>query len=94
MDKMRSWHWHGEMGQPGQGLMPTLTSTSSRANMAICPGRLPALLCPGVPPIQKFNRADRSLPRNYRPTVLLECLGQLLQKSLARRIYTILARPT
>ena len=32
--------------------------------------------------IPKPNRADYSLPKNYRPIALLECLGKLLEKSL------------
>ena len=37
--------------------------------------------------IPKPNRADYSLPKNYRPIALLECLGKLLEKVLARCIY-------
>jgi len=37
--------------------------------------------------IPKPGRADYSLPKNYRPIALLECLGKLLEKTLARRIY-------
>ena len=37
--------------------------------------------------IPKPNRADYSLPKNYRPIALLECLGKLLEKSLTQCIY-------
>jgi hypothetical protein len=35
----------------------------------------------------KPNHMDYSLPKSYRPIVLLECVGMLLEKALARRIY-------
>jgi Reverse transcriptase (RNA-dependent DNA polymerase) len=37
--------------------------------------------------IPKPNRANYTLPKNFRPILLLECLGKLLEKVVARLIY-------
>jgi Reverse transcriptase (RNA-dependent DNA polymerase) len=37
--------------------------------------------------IPKPNHADYTLAKNYRPISLLECLGKLLEKVIARLIY-------
>jgi len=37
--------------------------------------------------IPKPNRADYTLPKNFHPISLLECLGKLLEKAIARMIY-------
>ena len=36
--------------------------------------------------VPKPGRSDYSLPKNYRPVALLECLSKLLEKVVARRI--------
>ena len=36
--------------------------------------------------VPKSNKSDCSLPKSYRPIVLLECLSKLLEKVIARQI--------
>jgi hypothetical protein len=42
--------------------------------------------------IPKPNRADYTLAKNFRPISLLECLGKLLEKVVAKLIYRDLAK--
>ena len=42
--------------------------------------------------IPKPNRADYTLAKNYRPISLLECLGKLLEKVIAKIIYSDMAK--
>jgi Reverse transcriptase (RNA-dependent DNA polymerase) len=42
--------------------------------------------------IPKPNRADYTLAKNYRPISLLECLGKLLEKVVAKIIYSDMAK--
>jgi Reverse transcriptase (RNA-dependent DNA polymerase) len=42
--------------------------------------------------IPKPNRADYTLAKNYRPISLLECLGKLLEKIVAKIIYGEMAK--
>ena len=42
--------------------------------------------------IPKPNRADYTLAKNFRPISLLECLGKLLEKVVAKIIYSEMAR--
>jgi hypothetical protein len=37
--------------------------------------------------VPKQGRTDYSLPKNYRPIALLECLGKLLEKVVAKRVH-------
>jgi hypothetical protein len=62
MDEMRSWHWHGEMGQ---GLKPTLTSTT-----AVHLTGPPRAFITRVAPQNSTEQVQY-----YRPIALLECQG-------------------
>jgi hypothetical protein len=42
--------------------------------------------------IPKPNRADYTLAKNFRPISLLECLGKLLEKVVAKLIYSDMAK--
>ena len=42
--------------------------------------------------IPKPNRADYTLAKNYRPISLLECLGKLLEKVVAKIVYSDMAK--
>ena len=42
--------------------------------------------------IPKPNQADYTLAKNYRPILLLECLGKLLEKVVAKIIYSDMAK--
>jgi hypothetical protein len=42
--------------------------------------------------IPKPNRADYTLAKNFRPISLLECLGKLLKKVVAKTIYSEMAK--
>ena len=44
--------------------------------------------------IPKLNRTDYTLPKNFRPISLLECLGKLLEKVIALLIYKDMAKHT